>query len=218
MDFDPGHKRRRSSTEDAVRGARPHAEQPAAARRRPKPLHARPRQLQRRRAPLLVPPPPVRRPPAAVLGHAGGRGVDGGLRARRRGPQVRYATLPPHVRQRAGPAERALLLSRVAHVGSSGDPAGVVAAQAAANPDVAVLRAAATADVARRVDGGGEAEAVHGAVDVAEAQSRRFRCVSIEEVAATMIRSSCSSNLDRRYFIPTIKLRFMHFSKNYPHF
>ncbi|RRT52387.1 hypothetical protein BHM03_00048949 [Ensete ventricosum] len=56
----PGHKRRRSSPKDAVRGEGPSPEQPSCARRREELLHAGTGELQRRRAPVVVPDPPVR--------------------------------------------------------------------------------------------------------------------------------------------------------------
>lgn len=164
-----GHKRRRSSPKDAVRGEGSSPEQPSSARRREELLHAGTGELQRRRAPVVVPDPPVRGAVAAVVVDARGSGIDRGVRAGRGRPQVRDGALPLHFRQREGEEERSVLLAGVADMGGGGDPAGVVEAQTSADGDVLVARAATLASSSLLVDGREQAETVHGAANITQA-------------------------------------------------
>ncbi|KAK8960973.1 Cyclic nucleotide-gated ion channel 4 [Platanthera guangdongensis] len=76
-----------------------------------------PWQLHRRRAADVVPPPPLRGAASAVVVDPGDAGDRGGVRPGGRRRQVRDAALPPHLPQRPGSPERALLLAGVADVG-----------------------------------------------------------------------------------------------------
>jgi hypothetical protein len=166
-------QRRGPSEEDAVHRAWPPAEQPGAPQRRRELLHAGAGQLQRRRAPVVVPAPAVPGAAAGVVFHAGHAGEHGGLRAGRRGRQVRHAALPVHLHQRPGAAQRALLLARVAHVGGRGGAARVAPLQAPQDARVAVVHPPAPPALAVLVARRGEATPLYRAAHVAQAQPRR---------------------------------------------
>ena len=117
---------RRPGAEDAVHRAGAPAEQPGAAERRDELLHAGAGQLQRGRAAVVVPKAAVPGAAAGGVLHAGDAGEHGGVRA----GGVRDAAFPIHLHQRAGAAERALLLARVAHLGRRRRAAGVAPLQA----------------------------------------------------------------------------------------
>jgi hypothetical protein len=121
----------------------------------------------------VVPAPAVPGAAAGVVVHAGHAGEHRGVRAGRRGRQVRDAPLPLHLHQRQGAAQRALLLARVADVGGRGRAARVAEVQAPKDARVAVLHPTAAAAVAVLVAGGGEAPPLHRAAHLAQAQPGR---------------------------------------------
>ena len=115
-----------------------------------------------------MPPPPFRRTPAPGLVNPHHPPDHRGLRPRGRRCQVRHPALSVHVRQREGEEERTVLLARVAHVGRCRHPAGVEAVPAPEDAYFAVLHSASEAAVEVFVAGGGEAQALHRASDLAE--------------------------------------------------
>jgi hypothetical protein len=166
-------QRRRPGAADAVHRARAPAEQTGAPQRRGELLHAGPGQLQRRRAAHVVPAPAVPGAAASGVVHDDHAREHGGVRARRRGRQVRDAALPLHLHQRQGAAQRALLLARVAHLGRRGGAARMAAVQAPQDAGVAVLHPPAPAAVEVLVARRGEAPPLHRAAHLAKAQPGR---------------------------------------------